>query len=163
VDNFIDKLADLLRNLIDAPRRGPAGRASESRGSTPPFGGAAGADPDLRDAWEELDDYMRGGPGTRDSRGTNTRGGPGGTGRGSGQERPPPRSPADESLRQDYANLEVPFGADIEAVRSSYKVLMMRYHPDKHAGDPEKQRIALEITKKINESFERIRARDSFR
>jgi curved DNA-binding protein CbpA len=36
---------------------------------------------------------------------------------------------------------------------------MMKYHPDKHAGDPEKQKIALEITKKVNESFERIRAR----
>ena len=72
---------------------------------------------------------------------------------------PPPRQPPEESLRQDYANLEVPFGADIDTVRRSYKSLMMKYHPDKHAGDVEKQKIALEITKKVNESFERIRAR----
>ena len=51
------------------------------------------------------------------------------------------------------------FPFDIEMVRKSYKSLMLKYHPDKHAGDPQKQRIALEITKKINESFERIRAR----
>jgi DnaJ-domain-containing protein 1 len=88
----------------------------------------------------------------------------GGTGararRGEGSQARRPRPPADESLRQDYANLEVPFGADIETVKKSYKTLMMRYHPDKHAGNPEKQRVALEITKKINESFERIRARE---
>jgi curved DNA-binding protein CbpA len=68
------------------------------------------------------------------------------------------RPPVDESLRQDYANLEVPFAADIDTVRRSYKALMLKYHPDKHGGDPQKQKIALEITKKINESFERIRA-----
>ena len=71
----------------------------------------------------------------------------------------PARPAADESLRRDYANLEVPFGADIEDVRRSYKSLVLRYHPDRFAADPEKQAIALEITKKINESFERVRDR----
>ena len=66
----------------------------------------------------------------------------------------------DESLRQDYANLEVPFGSDIDTVRRSYKALMLKYHPDKHGGNAQEQKIALEITKKINESFERIRARN---
>jgi curved DNA-binding protein CbpA len=36
--------------------------------------------------------------------------------------------------------------------------LMLKYHPDRHAGDPQKQRLALEIAKKINQSFERIRS-----
>ena len=70
-----------------------------------------------------------------------------------------PRPAPDESLRGDYANLEVPFGADIEEVKRSYKSLVLRYHPDRFAADPEKQGIALEITKKINQSFERIRDR----
>lgn len=140
MDGFIDKLADLLRTLL-----GEGGGSSRRR---PPDSGASTfRDPDLREAWEELDDYMRGGSGERASRAED---------RSSRR----PRPPVDESLRQDYANLEVPFGADIDAVRKSYKSLMLRYHPDKHAGDPEKQRIALEITKKINESFERIRSRE---
>ena len=65
----------------------------------------------------------------------------------------------DEDLRQDYANLEVPFGADIDTVKKAYKNLIRRYHPDKNAGNPEKLKIATEITKKVNESFERIRTR----
>ena len=63
-----------------------------------------------------------------------------------------------ESLRGDYANLEVPFGADSQAVRRSYKRLVLQYHPDRHSGDPEKLRVATEITKKVNQSFERIRS-----
>jgi len=141
VDGFIDKLAGFLRDLM-----GNGGSTSRARST----GSAGFQDPDLREAWEELDDYMRGGTGER-----RQEGGSQGRQRESGGSRPP----VDESLRTDYANLEVPFGSDIETVRNSYKTLMLRYHPDKHAGDPEKQRIALEITKKVNQSFERIRSR----
>ena len=95
-------------------------------------GGSGPADPDLAAAWDELNDYL-----------------------GAAPRRPslPP-----ESLRADYANLEVPFGADIETVRRSYKRLVLSYHPDRHADHPEKVRVATEITKKVNESFERIRS-----
>jgi hypothetical protein len=144
VEGFIDRLASLLRSLFAEDGRTSEGHTSEGRGS-----GATGErfrDPDLREAWEELDEYMA--TGSNDAAGTRT-----------GRQSTRPRPPVDEALRPDYANLEVPFGSDIEMVRKSYKSLMLKYHPDKHAGDPEKQRIALEITKKINESFERIRAR----
>ncbi len=143
--DFIDKLAGFLRDILGDGRGTREGKPTRSSGYQ---------DPDLRDAWEELDDYMRGGTGERKQQGGREGGRQGG-----GQESRGSRPPADESLRQDYANLEVPFGADIETVRKSYKTLMLRYHPDKHAGDPEKQRIALEITKKVNQSFERIRSR----
>jgi DnaJ-domain-containing protein 1 len=142
VDGFIDKLADFLRSVLgdgDAASRGASGADGSPRH-------ARYADPDLQEAWEELDDYMR--TGTEKERPR--------PGKDDGPRTP---KPADESLRHDYANLEVPFGSDIETVRASYKRLIMRYHPDKQAGDPEKQRVALEITKKINESFERIRRR----
>ncbi len=143
MEGFIDRLAGLLRTLL-GDSGAPHGRSPEDEAG--PSGGAAFRDPDLRDAWEELDEYMRGGTG-------------GHSGRAGGRQWGPPHRPADESLRQDYANLEVPFGADIETVRKSYRSLILRYHPDKHAGDAEKHRVALEITKKINESFERIRSR----
>jgi DnaJ-domain-containing protein 1 len=143
VDGFIDKLADLLRNLLGDGESSSRRRTSESGGAD---AARAHVDPDLREAWDELDDYMKGGTGNRTRRTE---------GRQSRRQGPQP----DESLRQDYANLEVPFGSDIETVRSSYKSLMLKYHPDKYASNPERQRVALEITKKINESFERIRAR----
>jgi DnaJ-domain-containing protein 1 len=144
LDGFIDRLAELLRSLFSEDRGARQGRS-------PADGRARQGDPDLQDAWQELDEFMKTGSNDRArARGSDRA--------GSGRASPPPRQPPDESLRQDYANLEVPFGADIETVRRSYKTLMMKYHPDKHAGDPQKQRIALEITKKVNESFERIRA-----
>lgn len=62
-----------------------------------------------------------------------------------------------ESLRQDYANLEVSFGAPFEEVKRSYKKLLRRYHPDRHSSDPEKLKLATEITTKINESYNRIK------
>jgi DnaJ-domain-containing protein 1 len=130
VEGFVERLADFLKSLF-GDDRGAGGDAK-------PAAGGGFRDPDLKDAWDELDDFMR--TGTRKAAGSE-------------------RRPVDPGLRQDYANLEVPFGADIETVRRSYKRLMMKYHPDKHAGDPEKQKVALEITKKINESFERIRSR----
>ncbi len=147
LDSFIDRLAEFLRGLMGDREGGP----SSSRG--PVNEGSAGSrwqDPDLRAAWEELEDYLGSGS-ERHNRAA---------GRDSGGQRAHrPEPPADESLRQDFKNLEVPFGADIETVRRSYKALILRYHPDKFASDPERQRVALEITKKINESFERIRNR----
>lgn len=104
----------------------------------------------MQSAWEELDDYMRGT--THEARG----------GSRERESTRPPR-PVDESLRADYANLEVPFGADMAKVMKSYKSLILKYHPDKHAGDPEKQKIALDITKRINQSYERIRSRQEGR
>ena len=129
MENIFDRLGELLKGLF-----------SEGDGHQD---GHSARDPDLEAAWKELDDYLRAGNGSPRENETGSR----------------PRPVADEHLRRDYANLEVPFGADIEEVRRSYKSLVLRYHPDRFAADPEKQAIALEITKKINESFERIRAR----
>ncbi len=137
-EGFIDRLANFLKSLF-GDDAGAARQAGETEGTR--F-----RDPDLQDAWEELDEFMRGGSAQSDR-----------TRQRSRSSRPEP--PRDESLRQDYANLEVPFGADIDTVRRSYKRLMIKYHPDKYGKDPQQQKVALEITKKINESFERIRAR----
>lgn len=138
MDGFIDRMADLLKSLLGE------GSGSSSKGSR----GGGYTDPDVSEAMEELDESLRTGKNTESRRGERPRGKP--------REAPGSR---DEDLRQDYANLEVPFGSDIEVVKRAYKTMIMRYHPDKHAGDPEKLRVATEITKKVNESFERIRTR----
>jgi len=150
VDSFIDRLAEFLRGLMGDREDAAEGRDAAARGERESGPAPGWRDPDLRAAWEELEDYLGAGSGAGDARS--------GSGAG-GQRQKRPEPPVDESLRQDFANLEVPFGADIETVRRSYKALVLRYHPDRFASDPEKQRIALEITKKINESFERIRNR----
>lgn len=144
MQGFIDRLAELFKTLFgnESDSRETGGRAQAGGPRRP------SVDPDYQAAWEELNEYI--------NTGANRRTGSSGP-RSSGEKAGLPR-PADKSLRRDFANLEVPFGADMEEVRKSYKRLMLKYHPDRHAGDPEKQRIALEIAKKINESFERIRS-----
>jgi len=148
MDGFIDKFAEFLRSLFSDDQSTSTGRTRGGEKSAG-YGGAEEArfrDPDMQSAWEELDDFMRG---TKKDAGTGPR---------QDQSRRPQR-PVDESLRPDYANLEVPFGADMSQVMASYKSLILKYHPDKHAGDPEEQKIALDITKRINQSYERIRSR----
>jgi hypothetical protein len=157
--DFLDRIASLLRTLfgdaLSSGRPGEAGRAAR------PSGGSTSrpTDPDLAAAWDELNDYLgadREGTGGNDTAGSGGRRNGSGGSRSDGGTRSSRMPP--ETLRTDYANLEVPFGADIETVRRSYKRLVLRYHPDRHSGNPEKLRVATEITKKVNQSFERIRS-----
>ncbi|MCM8776219.1 MAG: sulfotransferase [Candidatus Omnitrophica bacterium] len=69
----------------------------------------------------------------------------------------PPRRDPQEHLRKDYENLEVAFKSDFETVKKQYKSLLRKYHPDRFDQDPEKYRPATEVTKKLNESFNRIK------
>ncbi|MCS7212103.1 MAG: J domain-containing protein [Chloroherpetonaceae bacterium] len=62
----------------------------------------------------------------------------------------------DPNIAGYYANLEIPYGSDLETVRRAWRRLVALYHPDKFAGDPEKQRIATELTKGINRAYEEL-------
>ncbi len=75
---------------------------------------------------------------------------------GGAQARKP--SPEDD-LRRAYAALEVPFGSDFAVVRKSYRVLMRKYHPDRHAGSPEKQKAATELAQKLSAAYQLIEQR----
>lgn len=105
-------------------------------------------DPDLQDAWEELDAFLNEGKSGGDEERRYERG------RDNYRSREKPET---DNLKKDYANLEVPFGSSFLEVKKSYKKLLRKYHPDKFANNPNKLKIATEITKKINESFARIR------
>lgn len=65
----------------------------------------------------------------------------------------PPRDPGDP-VRKAYAALEVPYGTDFDAVKRSYRALMRKYHPDRHAGSPEKQKAAHELTTKLTAAYQ---------
>ena len=126
MDGFIDRFAEFLRSLFSDDSAGSGGRPAGGQARRPQD--ERFRDPDVQNAWEELDEYMRGtssetAGGHRESAGGRRESGSAGPGR-----------PVDESLRPDYANLEVPFGADIATVMKSYKSLIIKYHPDKHAG-----------------------------
>ena len=70
------------------------------------------------------------------------------------------RAPAvDPELAGLYANLEVPYGSDLETVKAAWKRLAKKYHPDLHGSDPERQKVATELVKGLNRAFAELRRR----
>lgn len=61
--------------------------------------------------------------------------------------------PEDDTEREYYANLELEYGADFDRIKSSYRRLLKKYHPDFYQNDAKKQETAIKITKKINEAY----------
>lgn len=69
---------------------------------------------------------------------------------------PSRRVPHDPHLAQCYANLELPYGADLETVRRGWKAMLKKYHPDLHAADPERQRLATQLTQELTAAYRAI-------
>ena len=101
-------------------------------------------DPDFKNAWIELEQYLSGRKSSfknfnnfkkRDKVYRNT-----------------------EYLAEDYANLKVNYDAPLESVTKSYKRLMKKYHPDNFPENSEQHKLATEITKKLNNSYQRIKS-----
>lgn len=65
----------------------------------------------------------------------------------------------DPVLAGYYSNLEVPYGSDLETVRRAWKRLVRKYHPDLHSKDPEKRRVANELTQGLNRAYEELAKR----
>ena len=59
----------------------------------------------------------------------------------------------DPKLARLYAQLECPYGADVDVVRKHYRAMMRKYHPDMHSTNPEKQRVATELTQKLTQAY----------
>ena len=80
----------------------------------------------------------------------------GGSGAARGAVRP--STPVDP-VAKAYAALEVPPGSNFETVRKAYRNMMRKYHPDRHAGSPEKQKAANELAQKLTESYKILEKR----
>jgi DnaJ-domain-containing protein 1 len=116
-----------------------------------PPGGNTG-DPDLRAAYDELDEFLTGDE-------VRTKG-PGYTGKredaGRADNRGRDAVPVPEDLRADFAELGVPFGAGEKACRDAYKKLLKLHHPDRHAGHAGNMKKATEKTARLNAAYDRI-------
>ena len=128
--DIFDRLGNLIRTILDD--------------DDPDDGSGRFTDPDMTAAWAELNEYMNEEHDRPAAAGTTE------------QRRSSAGIP--DRLRRDFRNLEVPVGAPLDQVRTSYKRLMAAFHPDRHAGDPERLRTATEVAKKLNHSFQRIRS-----
>ena len=61
-------------------------------------------------------------------------------------------SPPDP-LAKYYANLEIPVGSNQTIIKNAWKKQLKKYHPDLHCSDPEKQKIAENLTRQLNEAY----------
>lgn len=53
-----------------------------------------------------------------------------------------------------YDALEIKSTASFDEIKQAYKKVMKKYHPDRFASDPEKQKYAQQLSQKINEAYE---------
>jgi len=59
----------------------------------------------------------------------------------------------DPILAKYYSNLELPYDAPIDQIKINYRRLVRQYHPDLFNQDPEKSKVATQITKQLNEAY----------
>jgi DnaJ-domain-containing protein 1 len=128
---IFDRLGDVIKSYLQDEDSRLFGSASRREDRF--------ADPDLEAAFEELNDFLGGGSGEKQRSGGNA--GPGG----------PP-----ESLRSDFEELGLPFGASSDACKAAYKRLLKLHHPDRHAGHSGNMKKATEKSARINAAYDRI-------
>jgi DnaJ-domain-containing protein 1 len=129
MDPIFDRLGNLLRSLFPDSENDFDSRENFS-------------DPDMQEAWKELNEYMKSGQEKNTHEKSNQT----------------IHKAIPEEYREDFKILNVPFGASIELVAKSYKKLLIENHPDRFATHPEKVAAATEITKILNRSYHRLKS-----
>jgi DnaJ-domain-containing protein 1 len=71
----------------------------------------------------------------------------------SSSARPPRAGSHDAQLVEWYKVLDLPPGSDLAAVKTSYRKLMRKYHPDMHAANPQKQKAANELSMRVTAAY----------
>jgi DnaJ-domain-containing protein 1 len=78
---------------------------------------------------------------------------PGASSPSSGTARPPRPGTPEAQLVEWYRVLDLSAGADLAQIKSSYRQLMRKYHPDMHAGNPQKQKAATELSMRVTSAY----------
>jgi curved DNA-binding protein CbpA len=142
------RLGDLLRSYLDFDDDSTRNSYSDRNSG----------DADLRDAYNELNEFLRGGNSargreTRDKEDTHRSTAENGrTFRSETENRKLPP----ESLRKDFAALGVAFGADEGTCKTAWKKLLKIHHPDRYAGDEAGAKNAAAQAAGINAAYDNI-------
>jgi DnaJ-domain-containing protein 1 len=67
--------------------------------------------------------------------------------------RPPRPGSSEAQLHEWYRVLDLQVGADMAQIKTSYRQLMRKYHPDMHAGNPSKQKAANELSMRVTTAY----------
>lgn len=61
-----------------------------------------------------------------------------------------------ENIAKDYYFLGQDPGTNLDSCKSSLRALLKKYHPDRHAENPEEHEKALEMCYKANQAYQEI-------
>jgi DnaJ-domain-containing protein 1 len=95
------------------------------------------------------DQAARGGP-------TSSNGSPNasrGNAHGQASSRPPRPGSTEAQLLEWYRVLDLQLGADMAQIKTAYRQMMRKYHPDMHAGSPQKQKAATELSMRVTTAY----------
>ena len=67
--------------------------------------------------------------------------------------RPPRPGSTEAKVAEWYRVLDLQPGAEMSQIKSSYRQLMRKYHPDMHAGNPTKQKAATELSMRVTTAY----------
>jgi DnaJ-domain-containing protein 1 len=70
-----------------------------------------------------------------------------------GSARPPRPGSVDAQVAEWYRQLDLQPGAEMSQIKSSYRQLMRKYHPDMHAGNPQRQKAATELSMRVTAAY----------
>jgi curved DNA-binding protein CbpA len=158
---IMDRLGDLLKSYLNFDDiAGSEGDRGQGRFYT--------GDADLNEAYDELNEFLSGGSsawtgktrGKTDDwedphRSTHSASGDNrfrSATEGTERSKVPPLS-----LRADFEELGVPFGADEETCKAAHKKLLKTHHPDRHAGHEGNTNKANAKSARINAAYDNIR------
>ncbi len=71
----------------------------------------------------------------------------------SGSSRPPRPGSTDAQLLEWYRVLDLQLGADMAQIKTAYRKMMRRYHPDMHQGNPAKLKAANEMSMRVTGAY----------
>jgi len=75
------------------------------------------------------------------------------SGSSSSHARPPRPGSTEAQVAEWYRVLDLSVGAEMSQIKSSYRQLMRKYHPDMHAGNPGKQKAATELSMRVTAAY----------
>jgi DnaJ-domain-containing protein 1 len=77
----------------------------------------------------------------------------GSTSTGGSTGRPPRPGSTEAQLLEWYRVLDLQVGVDMAQIKTSYRQMMRKYHPDMHAGNPQKQKAATELSMRVTTAY----------
>ena len=73
-----------------------------------------------------------------------------------GSSRRPGGFGRNDKIAKYYKVLDLPYGADFEQVKASYRKLMRKYHPDLHTQSPQKAKAATELSMQVTQAYNEL-------